>query len=123
MADVANRRVGTLTVCLVHHEDVTDLQNPGLGSLDAIAHSGCEEHQGGIGQPGHLDLALAHPDGLDHDGVTASRIQDAQRLRSRPRQATEVTPTGHRADVDLWVERMVLHADPVTQQGATGERR
>jgi hypothetical protein len=34
-----------------------------------------------------------------------------------------VAAGGHRADVDVAVERVVLHPDPVAEQGAAGERR
>ncbi len=33
----------------------------------------------------------------------------------------EMAARGHRADVDLAVERVVLHPHPVTEQGAAGE--
>ena len=40
-----------------------------------------------------------------------------------PRQPAEVTARGHRADVDVAVEGVVLHPHPVAEQGAAGERR
>ena len=40
-----------------------------------------------------------------------------------PGEPAEVAARGHRADVDLGVERVVLHPDPVAEQRAAGERR
>jgi hypothetical protein len=46
----------TVAIGLVHHEDVAYLENPGLGSLDAVAHSGSQQDERGIRLAGHLDL-------------------------------------------------------------------
>src|SRR6476659_6411714 len=49
----------SLTVGLVDDEDVTDLEDAGLGGLDAVAHAGGEEHDRRVGQARDLDLGLA----------------------------------------------------------------
>ncbi len=59
--------VGAVAVGLVDDEDVADLEDPGLGRLDAVAHARGEQHQRGVGEAGDLDLALADADGLDED--------------------------------------------------------
>ena len=41
----------------------------------------------------------------------------------RPREPAEVAARGHRADVDVAVEGVVLHPHPVAEQRAAGERR
>ena len=46
---VAHGAVGALAVGLVDDEHVGDLEDAGLGRLDAVAHPGREEHQGGVG--------------------------------------------------------------------------
>ena len=50
-------------------------------------------------------------------------VEHAQRLRGGPGEPAEVAAAGHRADVDVGVERVVLHPHPVTEQRAAGERR
>ena len=70
---VAAGLVGALAVGLVDDEDVADLQDPGLRGLDAVAHPGRQQDDGGVRQPGDLDLALADADGLDEHHVEARR--------------------------------------------------
>ena len=72
---------------------------------------------------GDLDLALPDADGLDQDHVAAGGVEHPQRLRGRPGQPAEVAARGHRPDVDVAVERVVLHPHPVAEQRAAGERR
>ena len=115
--------LGAVAVGLVDDVDVADLEDAGLGGLDAVAEAGRHQHDGGVGEPGDLDLALADADGLDDHHVAAGRVQHPQRLRRRPGQAAEVAPRGHRPDVDARVGGVVLHPDPVAEQGAAGERR
>ena len=71
---------------------------------------------------GDLDLGLPDSDGLHQDDVAAGGVEHPQRLRCRPGQPAEVPAAGHRPDVDVPVERVVLHPDPVTEQRAAGER-
>ena len=96
---------------------------PALAAWMPSPMPGREQHDGRVGQAGDLDLGLADADGLDEDDVAAGGVEHPQRLRGRPRQAAEVAARGHRADVDLGVERVVLHPDPVAEQRAAGERR
>jgi hypothetical protein len=123
VAQVAHRRVRAVAVRLVDHEDVADLEDPGLGGLDPVAHPRCEEHDGGVGETRDVDLALTHPDRLDDDDVTAGGIEDPQRLRSGPRHSPEMAAAGHRTDVDLGVQSMLRHPDPVPEERPTGEGR
>ena len=123
MPQVADDPVGAVAVGLVDDEDVGDLEDPGLGRLDGVAHAGREQDQGGVGEPGDVDLGLADADGLDEHDVAAGGRQHAQRLRRRPRQPAEVPAGGHRADEDAVVGGVVLHADAVAEQRPAGERR
>ena len=118
-----DRGVGAVAVGLVDHEDVADLEDAGLRRLDAVAHAGREQHDRGVGGAGDLDLALPDADGLDEDDVAAGGVEHAERLRRRPGQTAEVPARGHRADEHAGVGRVVLHAHPVAEQGAAGERR
>ena len=69
---------GAVPVGLVHHEDVGDLQDAGLGRLDASRP--CPARRSTIvesAERGDLHLGLADPDGLDEDDVAARRVEDA----------------------------------------------
>ena len=120
---VAHGAVGALAVGLVDDEHVGDLEDAGLGRLDAVAHPGCEQHHGGVGRAGDLDLGLAHADRLEQHDVAARGVEHAQGLRRRPGQPAEVAARGHRADEDLGVGGVVRHPDPVAEQRTAGERR
>ena len=96
---------------------------PALAAWMPSPMPGREQHDRGVGEAGDLDLGLADADGLDEHDVAPGGVEHADRLRRRPGQPAEVPARGHRADVDLGVERVVLHADPVAEQGAAGERR
>jgi hypothetical protein len=121
--DLTHRGVGPVAVGLVDREDVADLEDAGLGRLDAVSHPGRQQHHGAVGQTGDLDLGLADADRLDQHDLAARRVEHPQRLRGRAGQAAEVAAGRHRPDVDPRVERHVLHAHPVTEQRASGERR
>ena len=90
VVQLADGRVGAVAVGLVDDEDVADLQDAGLGGLDAVAHARREQHDRGVGEAGDLDLGLADADGLDQHHVAAGRVEHPQRLRGRPGQAAEV---------------------------------
>ena len=122
-AQVADDLLGAWPVALVDHEDVGDLQDPGLGRLDRVAHPRRDDHQRGVGQRGDLDLGLADADGLDADHVEAGRVEHPQRLRRRHRQPAEMPAAGHRPDEHAAVGGVILHPDPVAEQRAAGERR
>ena len=81
---VPHGRIRAVTVGLVDHEDVRDLQNPGLCRLDAVTHAGREQHERRIGGGGDLDLGLTNADRLDENHVEAGAIEHPKCLRSRP---------------------------------------
>src|SRR6478735_2475188 len=58
-AQVTSYLVGAVAVGLVDDVDVADLEDPGLGGLDAVAHPRRDQHHRGVGEAGDLDLALA----------------------------------------------------------------
>ena len=72
---------------------------------------------------GDLHLDLADADGLDEHEREAGGRQHADRLRNRDGETAEMPTRGHRADEHAGVERVVLHPDPVAEDGAAGERR
>ena len=75
LAEVPHRAVGPLSVGLVDDEHVGDLEDAGLGGLDAVAHPGGEEDHRRVGGAGDLHLRLTHADGLEDDDVTAGRVE------------------------------------------------
>ena len=89
-AEVAPGMVGAVAVGLVDDEDVADLQDAGLGRLDAVAHPGREQHEGGVGERGDLDLACPTPTVSTSDHVAAGGVEHPDRLRGRPGQPAEV---------------------------------
>ena len=115
--------VRAVPVGLVDHEDVGHLEDPGLGRLDGVPHPGGQEHDRRVGQGHDLHLRLAHPHRLDQDHVAPGGVEDAQGLRRRGRQTTQMAAGGHRSDEHPGVRRVVTHPDPIAEQRATGERR
>ena len=61
-------------------------------------------------------------DGLDEHDVAAGALQHPHRLRGGRGEPAEVAAAGHRPDVDARVGGVVLHADPVAEDRAAGER-
>jgi hypothetical protein len=81
------------------------------------------QYDGAVRDPGHFHLRLADANRLDEDGVAARRIEDSEGLARRRGQTAEVAARRHRSDEDLWIQRVLLHPDPVAEQGAAGEGR
>ena len=76
VADVADGGVGAVAVGLVDDEDVADLEDPGLGGLDAVAHAGGQQHDGRVGQARRPRPRTGRP-----------RRSRRGRRRTRPRRA------------------------------------
>ena len=108
---------------LLIDEHVGDLEQPRLGRLHAVAPAGVDDDDGRVGLPRHLDLDLADADGLEQHPRVAGGVEGPHRLGRRQRQPAEVATRRHRADEHAVVEHVVLHADPVAEDGAAGERR
>ncbi len=123
VVQLAGGGVRAVAVGLVDDVHVADLQDSGLGRLDAVAHAGGEEDHRRVGLRGDLDLGLADADRLHEDHVAARRVQDADRLRGRPGESAEVAARRHGADVHAGVGGVLGHPDAVAEQRAAGERR
>ncbi len=121
--EVPTGLAGAGTVGLVDDEQVGDLHQAGLVGLDGVAPPRVEDHQRGVGGRGHGHLLLSDPDGLDQDQRQADGAEDPEGVGDGGGQATQVAAGGHRPDEDLLVEGVVLHPDPVAQDGAAGEGR
>ena len=123
LLEVAAGLVDALPVGLVDGEDVGHLHQAGLVRLHAVAPAGVDDDDRRVGLAGDLDLDLADPDRLDDDPAMAERIEQADRLRRRQRQAAEVAAGGHRADEDAGIGGVVLHPHAVAEDRPAGERR
>ena len=115
--------LGTRLVALVHHDEVGDLEQPGLDGLDLVAHLGCLEHDRRVRGGRHLDLALAGPDGLDEHEVEARGVQHGRSGRGRGGEAARMAARRHRADEHVAVARVGLHPNAVAEERAPGDRR
>ncbi len=115
MPDLADRGVGTIAVGLVDDEHVPDLEDSGLGCLHPVPHARRQQHYRRIGQSRDLDFTLAHPDGFDDHHVAPRAVEHTQRLRRSPTQAAKMPTAGHGSDVDLRVQGMIDHPDPVAE--------
>ena len=84
LAEVPAGLGGPRPVGLVDHEQVGDLEEPGLGGLERVAPTGGDHHHRGVAGRRHLDLDLADPDRLDHHHRKARRAEDPDARRGRP---------------------------------------
>ena len=122
-ADLAPGGVRAVAIGLVDDEDVADLEDAGLeawmpspmpgasrtsvvSARPAISTSDCPT-------PTVSTRITSHP--------AASSTRSA--CGAAPARPPEMAAAGHRPDVDALVGGVVLHAHPVTEQGAAGERR
>ena len=112
-----------LQVRLVHHEDVRDLQDPGLDHLHTVAEVRGQHDHGRVRHRGHLQLGLADAHRLEDHRVKAEGPEQPDRLARGQRQPAQVPARPHAPDENLRVERVPLHADAVAQDGPSGERR
>ena len=67
--------------------------------------------------------ALADADGLDENSINAERVEHVGDFARRGGEPAERAARGHRPNEHAGVERDRLHADPVAEQRAAGERR
>ena len=109
-------------IALVHDDDVGDLEQARLDRLDLVAHLGRLEDDGRVGRRGHLDLALAGPDGLDEDEVEAGGVDHGRGRARRRGEAAGVAAGRHRADEHVAVRGVRLHPDPIAEERAAGDR-
>ena len=96
---------------------------PALAAWIESPMPGRQGHDRGVRGGRHLDLGLAHADGLDDHVVEAGGVEDQCGLGRGEGQPAEVPARGHRADVDALVLVVALHADAVAEQRPAGERR
>ena len=121
--EIARDAIGAVAVGLVEHEDVGDLEDPRLDRLDVVAQPWHRDDQHRIDARHHVDLVLADAHRLDDHPVEAGGVENVGGVAGRAREPAHRAARRHRADEDSRVGRQTLHADPVAEEGATGERR
>jgi hypothetical protein len=95
-----HRTVGFLVVGLVHHEDVADLVDAGLGRLHVVAaHRRLQQHHHG-GVTHDVGFILADADGFDQHDVPGHGIEHGERIAGGAREPAKVPARGHAADED-----------------------
>jgi hypothetical protein len=69
--------------------------SPALFGLHAVAPTRVDDHHGGVGLAGHLDLDLADADGLDQDPLApiASSTRTASGWRATDRRGDHASPS------------------------------
>src|SRR5262245_14925906 len=106
-ADLVQHRLRGGMIHLVDRDHVWNLHDSRLQRLHRVAGARHEHEQHGVGDPDHLDLALARPHSLEEDELLARRVEDEQRLQRGLGQAAEMAARPHRADEDAGVEEVV----------------
>ena len=119
--EVGGQPVGTGMVGLVDHEDVGDLQDPRLDRLDVVPLARAQDHQHRVGDAHDVDLVLADSDGLHQDRIAPGSVHQVDRVARGAAEAAETAARGHRADEDRGIERVLLHANAVPEDGAAAE--
>ena len=95
---------------------------PGLERLHLVAGARHERHDRDVGGADDVDLVLSDADGLDQHDVLAGGVEDERDLRRGARQAAEMAARRHAADEDAGIAGVRLHAHPIAENGAAGER-
>ena len=81
-----------------------------------------EHYDYDFGDLGHLDLRLTDSTRFDDEGCESGLREQVKGLTNSLRQPSEVPTVGHRADEDVLVLSVSLHADAITQQRPAGDR-
>ncbi len=119
---IAGSSVGFGAVGLVHHEDIGNLENPGLDGLDVVPQPGDHHHQRGMGGADDFHLVLADADRLDDDDIPPHGIEDADDIVGGAGESAEVSAGPERADENAVVGGVPVHADAIAQDGTAAER-
>ena len=122
-AHLVQHRLRRGVIHLVDRDHVGDLHDARLQRLHAVARPGHQHEHDGVGDPHHLDLALAGADGLDENELLPRGVEHEQRLQRRLREAAEMAASAHRPDEHLGIGEVVGEPDAIAEQGAVRERR
>src|SRR2546428_7357732 len=120
---VRDEDVFVAQVDLVHHVDVSDLQDSGLHRLHDIAGQRHFHDDRRVRTTRDLHFALPRADRLDEDEVGAHRVQHAHRIDRAQGQTAGVASRGHRSDEHARIDTRIGHPDSISQDRAAGVRR
>src|SRR5439155_15220670 len=84
-------------VGLVDHQNVGNLEDARLDSLDVVAQIWHTHDQRRIGRAGNLHLILAHADGFDDDHILAKGVQQQHHVEGAASEPAHDTARGHAA--------------------------
>ena len=120
-ADIRHHFVRPFPIRFVHQEDVRNLHDSGLHDLHVVSHAGDQDQADRVGDLDDVDLRLADPHRLDEDDVLAAGVQNQSRLMGCPADSPQGAPGAHAADEHVRVQGVVLHAQPISQDGPPGK--
>ena len=95
---------------------------PAFSACTESPEPGMSTRSDGVGDPGHLDLALPRSHGLDEHDVLPRRVEQEHGLQRCLGEPAEVAARPHRADVDARIEEVVGEPDAVAEERAARER-
>ena len=119
--DLTDELIRAVKIGLVDGEHVADLKDARLDRLDVVAHARDQYNHCGVRRPHNIHLGLPDTDSLDKDDVLAECIHDLHCVSRFMREAAKAAARSHAADKNALVERQVVHADAVAQNGAAGK--
>jgi hypothetical protein len=111
------------TIRFVDHKDVGNLHQPGLVGLHRISPAWVHDNHAGVSRANDFNLDLADSDGLNKHPRKPNGVEQANCSRGGQGESPEMTPSGHGSDDHSFIECLIAHADPITQDGTAREGR
>src|SRR5450755_2563871 len=106
----------------VHHEHVSDLEQPRFDGLDAVAQPRHRHDDDGISDLHDFEFDLTDTDGFHEDDVASERVERPDDVTSRGSEAAGVSARCHASDEDAGVTGMALHANAIAENCAASVR-
>src|SRR5215468_6739540 len=119
---LAEQAVSSITIRLINHEEVSNLHDTGLHRLDCVATFRDQDHYCSISGLDNIEFCLSYSDGLDKDQILAKGIQKFPDPLRGLWQAAMAPAGRHTTDKHPGIEVMLLHADPIAEDGTTRKR-
>ena len=105
-------------ISFVDDDDVSHFQQPGFHRLHLVAETRRHDCHDGVGDINHVHFVLTDSNGLDKNHIVPRRLQYHRSVARRLSEPSMMSASGHAPDIDLAIERMLLHPDAVAEQGA-----
>ena len=113
--------VSPVAVAFVQNENVANLHQSGFHRLNGIAGLRRKRHHGGVSRFDNIKLDLADSHSLNQYYRTSEPVHQIGCVFGGASQTAQGAPGGKRTDEDPRIKTDPVHADPVPQQGASGE--